>query len=413
MSAYFLSMDYSKESQSKKQKCRSGENHPRDDMASLPREVSLDIISRLPITSLMRFRSVCKSWHNLSHDHQLVHLHLSRTSNDNPCLIFHCNYPIRNWLYFVLLSGHDDDDEQVVRRIDPPFAASMSDFNVVGSCAGLLCLSDSLFHSSLFIYNPFTGNHKELPKSITFQHREQRVVSGFGFHSISKQYKVVKIVYYATDPRYYRPSGRVGTHCFNQSDVQVLSLDSTNWRSIGEAPYWLEFGSTGVLVNGRLHWLRRNAGYYLDGSIASFDLAEERFQDIPKPYFGEIISLMVLQGCLSGVTFNNRCFKIWVMKEYERKESWVKQFTIESSLMPRFSYPKLPYKLWKDVLCIPVVRVLCLMKNGELLIQCKGVGLIAYNPQSGVFRHLDFPGLPNIFLTIVHLASLNWIDIAI
>lgn len=382
-------------------------------MASLPREVGLDIISRLPITSLMRFRCVCKSWHNLSHDHHLVPLHLSRVANNNPCLIFHCGFPLKSWLYFVLFS--DDDDEQVVRRINPPFAASMPEFKVVGSCSGLLCLADSLFHSSVFIHNPFTGNYKELPKSITFQHQEQRVVSGFGFHPITKQYKVIKVVYYATNPRYSRPSGRVNTRCFNRSDVQVLSLDSSKWRSIGEAPYWLDFGSTGVLVNERLHWLRRNSGYYLDGSITSFDLAEEQFQDIPKPYFGEISSLMVVQGCLSGLTFHTGCLNIWVMKEYDRKESWVKQFTIQSSLLPRFNYPQLPYKqrmMWTEFFCIPQMRVLCLLNNGELVIEHRGVGMVAYNPESGVCRNLKFHGLPNMFLTIVHLATLNWIDIA-
>lgn len=82
-----------------------------------------------------------------------------------------------------------------MRKINTPFCTSLPDqFNVLGSCNGLLCLSDVLHNDPLYIYNPFTGKHKEVPKSRQFQ--EQKIVAGFGFHPITSEYKVVKMVYY-------------------------------------------------------------------------------------------------------------------------------------------------------------------------------------------------------------------------
>ena len=158
----------------KKRNCKLEDDEPRSGMESLPPDIALDVLSRLPITSLMQSRFVNRAWNMLSYDPNLVSMHLSRASKNKPCLVFHCDYPIRNHLYFVELS---DLENGIVRKIQTPFSDVMSELGVIALCNGLSCLSDSLYGDPLYIYNPFTREYKELPKSR--QCEDQEVVFGF------------------------------------------------------------------------------------------------------------------------------------------------------------------------------------------------------------------------------------------
>ncbi|KAF5948604.1 hypothetical protein HYC85_014561 [Camellia sinensis] len=212
-------MDLASDKHIKKIKCKLDDDEPRNGMESLQPDIALDIFSRLPITSLLQFSSVNRSWQMLQYDPHLASLHFSRTAKNNPCLIFHCDYPIRNQLFFVELS--DEMDNEIVRRIQTPFSDTMPEFNVIASCNGLLCLSDSLYSDPLYIYNRFTRKHKELPKSRQFD--DQEVVFGFGFHPVTNEYKVVKIVLYWNQynvfPRQHPRGHRIHDH--TRSEVQV------------------------------------------------------------------------------------------------------------------------------------------------------------------------------------------------
>ncbi|GFY97703.1 F-box and associated interaction domains-containing protein [Actinidia rufa] len=400
----------------KKRNCKLKDDEPRSGMESLPRDIALDVLSRLPITSLMQSRFVNRAWNMLSYDPNLASMHLSRASKNNRCLIFHCDYPIRNQLSFVELS---DLENGIVRKIQTPFFHVMPEFTVVGSCNGFLCFSDSLYKDSVCIYNPFTREYKELPKSRQFE--DQEVVLGFGFHPVTNEYKVVKIIYYWNHynegPRYRRPS----TRNYTGSEVYVCSLGNTNWRNVGKVPYWLERRASEALVNGRLHWLAqsplgRGIRMHRIRSIVSFDLEDEQFREVPKPDCGALnrihYHLVVLGGCLSAVVLYHReRFEIWVMGEYNVKESWIKKFVVQDH-SPQFmkSQRLTPYRIWKNVLSQNSVRVICLLENGNVLIEYKGGVIVSHDPENGTLRKLMFEGMPDLFQSVVHVGSLNCIN---
>ncbi|MFQ6620100.1 hypothetical protein Gotur_000193 [Gossypium turneri] len=340
------------------------------EMETLPHEIIVDILSRLPITSLVQFKFVCKGWRALAQDPLLADMQLSwKAPTTNPCLILHCDFPIRNQLYFVDLSVHNHDKDKV-KRLYVPFQTSMPEFDVVGTCNGLLCLSDSLYNDALYVYNPFTMDFMELPKSR--QYSDQEVVFGFGFHPKTKQYKVVKIVYYRnTSSSSYSRARRV---VYPQSDVQVFTLGTSAWRSLGKVAYQLIRRPSEALVNGRLHWV-------------SF-----------------------LAAAVYG---NYGKLEIWVMKDYNVKESWIKEFSI-GAYMPKCLKQNLvrdrPLKIWKNPSNGKVVRLLCLLDNGEILLEYKNRVLVSYDPKKGKFTDLVFQGIPHWFQTVVHAGCFNWIN---
>ncbi|XAR55272.1 hypothetical protein NMG60_11035302 [Bertholletia excelsa] len=411
-------MDLDGGKEGKRRKCKIEDDQPKSGMGSLPHDVTLDIISRLPITSVLQFRFVSRAWNELSHNPSLVELQFLKTVKNNPCLLLHCDYPIRNELYFVELSDHLG--KEVARKIRLPFQDKMPEFNVIASCNGLLCLSDSMYGDPLWIFNPFTRECKLLARSRQFD--DQVVAFGFGFHPATKEYKVVKLVFYWNRWNQYDASPlyrgrRLGGH--TESEVQVLSLKDTNWRSLGKVPFQLEpRAPEAAVVNGRLHWMARCQvpSGVKTRSIFSFDLGDEQFREVPKPDCGGLercnYHLTVLGGCLSAVVWRpcRRFLEIWVMKVYGVKESWIKEFCI------RVDYPEFikkqspkPYRIWKNVLNQRFVRVLCLLKNGNILIEYKGGILVSHDPLAGNFQKLMFEGMPDMFRTVVHVGSLNWI----
>ncbi|KAK8569890.1 hypothetical protein V6N13_002602 [Hibiscus sabdariffa] len=316
----------------------------------------------------------------------------------------------RHELYFLDLSADNQEYKDKVKRLYVPFQATMPEFDVVGSCNGLLCLSDSLYNDALFVHNPFTMDYIELPESR--QYPDQELVFGFGFHPKTKEYKVVKIVYYRNTSNY--SYSRARRTVYPQSDVQIFTLGTSSWRSLGKVSYQFVRRPSEALVNGRLHWVSRPRRYHPTRRIISFDLADEQFREVPKPDCGGLtrcnFHLSVLQGCLAVAVYGNYGkLEIWVMKCYNEKESWVKEFTI-GAYMHKCLKPNLdrdrPLKIWKHN--GKVVRVLCLLENGQVLLEYKNRVLVSYDPKKGKFRDLVFQGIPNWFQTVVHTGSLIW-----
>lgn len=95
---------------------------------------------------------------------------------------------------------------------------------------------------------------------------------GFGFHPRTKEYKVVRLLYKIVE---------LGYHSI---DVQIFTLGSDVWRSIGNTCY-LKQGrnSSQALVNGALHWESydiRSIIFYT-AVIVAFDIARGKVPRSP------------------------------------------------------------------------------------------------------------------------------------
>ncbi|KAG2716918.1 hypothetical protein I3760_03G149500 [Carya illinoinensis] len=350
-------------------------------LESLPRNLILCILSRLPISSFVQIKSVCTGWRMLARDPDLVNKYRScMVEINNPCLIFHSDCTIRNQLYFAEFPTCNHESEEKMKRFHMPFWEAMPEFNVLVSSNGLLCLSDSSQKDALCVYNPFTGNHLDLPKSTQSQFPNQQVVYGFGFHPTNKEYKVLKIVYYMKTHKDYL--------CARSN----FTLGSSTWRSLGKVGYrhHLYQWHSQVLVKGRFHWLTWPRIYHHGIKIISFDLAEEQFLEVPStPLMGFHYHLVVLGGYLFAAVYFNHCkLEIWVMAGYGVEESWIKKFHIRAH-MPKGLEEDPANQFFKNSQIIRnggYIRVLCLLKNGGILLEYINRALVCYDPKSGEFK---------------------------
>ncbi|GFY82588.1 hypothetical protein Acr_02g0008280 [Actinidia rufa] len=202
----------------------------------LPHDLTVKILSRLPVNSLLQFACICKLWHSLISDPHFItnHLRLASTNTDyrHHRLILRppCRCPVLNLcsLYSVLY-----EQSTVAVVLDHPFKGPRRLVKVVGTCNGFVWM-------------------------------------GYGHDESVDDYKVVRVI--------CGSDGAVS----DQSEVKVHSTRTHSWRRIGDFPRSCRLKDLGKFVNEELHWIA-----YIAESIAwvvvSLDLGTERLGEVLEP----------------------------------------------------------------------------------------------------------------------------------
>ncbi|XP_059285107.1 F-box protein At3g07870-like [Lycium ferocissimum] len=298
----------------------------------LPQEVLIEIFLKLPTKSIIECTSVCKSWYSLITTPNFISLHLK--NQQDYLLVRHCSgKPVKE--IYALYCDNENLDQYV--QFDFPFDCE-SHFNIVGSCNGLLCLSDDLcrYWDIYYIWNPSIRKSVKLPEPIFTYERYGPFdhTLGFGFDNVANDYKVVRIVHTGDY------LGSVPPH------VELYKLSTGVWKDITRVSPSYKFYKQipGVYVNGACHWVacKGKRGEAQNMMIVLFDVKDETFWEMMVPdslvvKFGFIAAwfeLFVSEGslCLANRLFDDdKTIDIWRMKEYGDSDSWVKQFSIRLS----------------------------------------------------------------------------------
>ncbi|KAG2695979.1 hypothetical protein I3843_07G037500 [Carya illinoinensis] len=318
---------------------------------NLPEDLILEILLRLPVKSLVRFRCVSKRWLFLISDPHFAKSHFDRASEHTQRLLL--STPLR---FGSLETDAPLWDGSAVRELFFPFKQEGRAFKIVGSCNGLVCVSLSQ-NEGFYIWNPSTGSRRKLPDPPETPPDREIRVHGFGYDSSAEDYKVVLGLF----PSY---------------EGRVFSSKRNSWKTIED--FFFDFNdSAGIFCNGTLHWEVLLEDY--TETIAAFDLAEEEFWEVPMPqqyddHHEEIIfySLMNLGGrlCLTcRWCYSSTHFEIWVMQEYGVQESWAPMFEVRHSDLINCRCSLIP-------LCFPRAEKLEAIYMGKELIRTDHDGAI-------------------------------------
>ncbi|XWS31043.1 hypothetical protein CRYUN_Cryun23aG0043000 [Craigia yunnanensis] len=278
-------------------------------MEKLSLTLTHNILSRLPLVSIFNCKQVCKTWHALVTHPSLSYLHHAyHESYNNPCLFLHSAHSNGDQLYLVDNFSYVHDNLRSYKALVKEISLPLDDHKLT-----------SVLHCD--------GELTELPpRPLT---PEYKVVSGFGFHPMSKERKVVKIVEHECIK--YNSRLRNCELSLEQS-IEVFNLGSSFWRVKGNNPFQIRMQSCEVLVNGALHWLGQ-AKVTESQIIVSFDLMQEEFCQISLPNIRiggpDSSRFAALGGCLSVVSrMGMNKIYVWLIKDYGIKESWTKELTI-------------------------------------------------------------------------------------
>ncbi|XP_059658880.1 F-box protein CPR1-like [Cornus florida] len=375
------------------------------DTSNLPCEVIYNILSKLPVKSLVRFRCVCKSWRGVISDPKFAKSHLNESIRlDRKKLLDSAHYHID--LYSI--ANESCEGEQVSFPCRKYWIARM-----MCSCNGLVLLhveKDNMY----VLWNPSIRAHKKFssPPHIYNSY----VPRGLCYDSSMDDYKVIFI---STDEELF----------------VVFSFRGQCWSEPRQFPY-LCFCGDMFIANGVSHWValtptvanvRRypssdncssvsssgssdnidsgddNGNYYsalvgqlyLHNSdthipqyehdsartclIVYFDTADDKFKEMPPPKYikeGDVFSLTVMKGCLSLYcnTLDKKHIVVWTMKQYGEKNSWTKFVVIPRWLGTGY------------LCCMAPLAPLYATKNGEIVMITDGCvingrSIVTYNPK--------------------------------
>ncbi|KAI8551341.1 hypothetical protein RHMOL_Rhmol06G0178400 [Rhododendron molle] len=346
----------------------------------LPRDLLIDILTRLPAESLVRLTPVSKSWHSLITSPKFISRHLLRTAskpdNDRLLVRYRTDEPERDH-YSLVVDGKDSF--HLLKTLDLPVGAFESlGYSVVGSCNGVICLSDDQgygYMDDMFLWNPSIRKFFAIPGyNVTFQsHGSFMHCVGFGYDPVTDDFKVVRVVHTGVDCDRIPP------------EVEIYSLKTGRWRYISDKalPVKITERYRQAYFNGAAHWMAFTRGPFRH-TILAFNMSEEVFNEILVPEsithdvsLYKMITLSVFKEslCLIQCVYgNDRHCSVWIMKEYGVAASWANLFRID--------------------LCGGLSRPLGLRKNGEVIFATDDGNLVSCDHQS---KHITYVGIHGKF----------------
>ncbi|KAJ9558805.1 hypothetical protein OSB04_013419 [Centaurea solstitialis] len=348
----------------------------------LPDEVIVEILSFLPVKSLLRFRLVCRSWLNLISSPKFKLMHLRNFNQLNP-------------RYFVRRIDYDEDEELYNVRYDDeafgldigtdiefPFDRIRVGYRIVGCCNGVVCLSDDddssegefYLDDGIILWNPSIRRKLTLPLPMSYSYGLRYpsapfLVFGFGYDNISDDFKVVCLAYDECYPTRSRPK------------VEVYTVKTGIWRKVvfpGDLrcfniqPAWSQ-----IFSNGCVHWICTFDSNWSRYSILTFDVTTELFGEIRLPDFLEQTHFLKISAVgeslavihtfpinFDGLRSTESTYVVMVMKEYKNPTSWTTLYHTH--------YPDLDFG-----------QPLRVRNNGYMVVQFKNRDIIMFNHDEG------------------------------
>ncbi|EXB41582.1 F-box protein [Morus notabilis] len=367
-------------------------------MASLPWDIIVDILGRLSVKDLLRYRSVSKPWCALIDGTDFIMMHLKNsveTGSNLGVVIRYCD------LYWVDLDSLDS-----AVKLRNPIARPGDGTEVLGSCHGLLALLN--VNNELAIWNPSTRRYRRIADT-EFEAPDdnlpciQFIVYGFGYDPIGNDYKLVRMVQFYGDN---------GQDSFD-SGVKIYSAKLNTWKRIRDFPYYLRYKrGFGVLSNNALHWVVSTKPLSdVSNLVFAVDLVTEEYREVPLPEFegeGCRMDVEVLGGSLCllcnygpdgpdadwGSTSDY--VDMWMMKEYGVRESWTKFCTVvPSDGIGSFSY---------------VFPIAYLRSGNQVLMNKNDMKFVVYDLESGKAWNKNISGAPRDMETELCVESLVRLD---
>ncbi|KAL2553626.1 F-box protein CPR30 [Forsythia ovata] len=301
-------------------------------MFYIPEVLMNDVLLKLPVKSLLRFRSVKKSWRDLIDNPDFIKMHMERSMKMGSSVevIHRCNLNKFYSMHLDLSGNPIRDPEELPHPFGYRYDLDKSvvytgdyEIHLVGSCNGVVCFVDSAHR--IILWNLATRKYFEL------QHLDIELPRfmdldltyyfnyGFGYDGATDDYKVIRLI----------NSYNNKSDCFL---VELYSLKSKSWKRFEDLVSRTRSDHYGILVGGALHWLTYETKWDDDESpIVAFDLTKEEFNLVPCLHLpGKIASMNLgtFHGCLSLFChYHEAGGELWVMKDYGIKESWTKVYT--------------------------------------------------------------------------------------
>ncbi|KAL3642370.1 hypothetical protein CASFOL_013185 [Castilleja foliolosa] len=238
----------------------------------LPEEIMVCILTRLPVKTIIRFKSVCKSWLELLSTREFVKMHqgqFSANPKNQSAILYHVDELRSSTTCLLNIDSNENQKPTTTTILDYPFPVNNSMMLFVGCINGLICMGFRGIgvREGFVLWNPVMKLFKIVREPINESLEFGYVNEGFGYDAECDDFKVVRIVSLENE----------------STRVEVYSSDSDSWiiiEPLGFRFKALNFLNT-VIVNGNPYWY---AHVYENGRIFClvwFDVAKLVFKFVP------------------------------------------------------------------------------------------------------------------------------------
>ncbi|KAL0801149.1 hypothetical protein Bca101_056325 [Brassica carinata] len=318
---------------------------------TIPIDLFIEILLRLPAKSIARCRCVSKSWAYILRRTCFTELFLTR-SRSRPQILFSCR---KNGELFFFSTPHVQNPERSSRvtasyHMKFPF----DDRSYYEGCFvpvnGLVCLPHLLESKKRvpMICNPSTGQSFVLPKVRT--KGCDMVYSYLVYDPVGKEFKLFSM------------TARVYGSC-EEHQVLTLGTRKLSWRMI-ECSVSVRYAQfNGICIDGVLYYIGALNGPPWGHGIVCFDVRSEKFKFVNKAEDMELWSgttLVNYKGKLGVllsfgyITQDSEYFELWVLIDAEKHE-WSKHVCV---LPP----------LWKNIVSDTMLEFVGMTSRGEIVM---------------------------------------------
>ncbi|CAN0841661.1 F-box protein CPR1 [Linum grandiflorum] len=298
----------------RKQRKRRGSTR-NDESSFLPEDVVVDILVKLPVKTLSRFKCLSTGIRNVIESPYFVaaHAELQRTN--------------RTGIFVLTFSdkGTSTNHDSSVSCFSFPFLKSPNYpwLRYLGSWNGLVCLRVISVHTDMVLWNPATSKFSFAPHPPPPGRSFTKVVYGFGYDSVSDDYKSVRIL---------KPMD-------GQTAVAILSWRQRIWTELTDETQIGLLDDIGIYDRFELVTSKGRVSWMVDGSsggLLSFKLGQEKFEWISPPPEdrNRHKTACVWKGSLAMlVEKGSDCLSLWLFDDDDDRGysfRWSKLFTFQT-----------------------------------------------------------------------------------
>ncbi|KAF3450317.1 hypothetical protein FNV43_RR06397 [Rhamnella rubrinervis] len=328
-------------------------------MEYMPDELLKEIILKLPMRSVARWKCVCKSWNSYLNSYDFIIQYLQLSNNNkikhngsDPDLIlrYRPKDDSDDHLDLISIISHETlevvDTHELSTYTQSIGVKRVSDY-IVSCCNGVVCIADRYYDVHM-LWNPKTKQVKLLPR---ISHSSSNILGlyqlvGFGYDDKNNDYKVVSFIGY-----------ELGTY----SQVYVYSLKLDCWRMVAsnvkDSDLYVNVNSVEeVGTDCMCSWLVMTNRVHHQAAL-SFEMSKEIIILTPFPSFEK------RRHACGGITIREICTSqlvdlnghvaffdyvqgiicnIWWLGEIGVEDSWTKLFSIQ------LQHYEMPLGFWKN-----------------------------------------------------------------
>ncbi|CAA7015593.1 unnamed protein product [Microthlaspi erraticum] len=252
-------------------------------ISDLPRDLLEEIHSRLPFTSLRRFRSVCKKWNTLSKTSGFTKA--AAAKEHMVVMVIDC----RVYLMGLDLQGVEPSINPKGKLISLDDSDGV-EISLVYHCDGLLlCITKDF--ARFVVWNPYSGQTLWLTPRVRGPKLDlYRYAIGYENSNSRRNYKVLR----------YKEDSPTDI-AISYIEYEIYDCNSNSRRTFHVTSDWeIAFYARGVSLKGNNYWFaqRKYHGVYdLADFLICFDFTRERFGPrLPLPFHSRIEDIVTLSS---------------------------------------------------------------------------------------------------------------------